>query len=904
MRIDQIYRVVCDYSSSFNLADLRQSTEIGVSVYELCSQLSMQRSNASTELNRLVADGKLIRIKSRPVRYFSAARLQELTGKIYPSPCECMSLAELLKKSAGEHLFQKDPFEVLIGHDGSLRQAIQLAKAAIYYPKKPLNTLILGESGVGKSLFAETMYTFGRQEGIFPSNSKMVSFNCADYSNNPNLLLSHLFGSCKGAYTDAQQDRRGLIEEADQGLLFLDEVHRLPPEGQEMLFYFMDKKKFRRLGETENERKADVVFVLATTENPSDALLATFLRRIEMVIRLPGLSEKQVKEKEELILSLFTREAEQIECPLWVEREVLIRLLEYQPKGNIGQLRNDIRLAIARAYVTMRQQHESGLKIQLDHCSQSVLSSVIDPHNRQTYERMLPQDQIEIQPTTLFSIRNHPDWIQLEDLSKSIPEQVRELAHWLQQDLHDPKLQSYLSDDVILKLMDCVSKWCLSQLNVVIDSGWNAALALYLKRIKDHQEPSGKNEIISEGTLLEKTRDFIRMVESNTDFRIPADQISALSQILTLLKDQNKTEISVQVIVVAHGQGVASGIAQVVNDLLAVQYVVAMDMPLEQNLLDIFPNIVEAIKATTRTPLIFVDLISMLTLQTKLKEEENLEAIVIPTVNLLILLEAARKAVYLKQGWTEILHGARKHLEQLHQRINHLVDQALALTPKRRIITLCGTQQGTAQFLKRYLEDLIRQSQIENIEVLTLHHDSLSQLRQWILEAHEQSPIIALVGTVDLHVDVIPMISLEDLLFGNGVDYLFSLIQGHQPEKRPNLLDVFKKELSIHTLLESMNQYLVVLDANKLYQQLRPFLAELDHQLQLSLGNATVIHLIVHLAYMIERILFGGYAFEKRIGDFPDNEAIRTRTEQIKAALTLLEKNSIFRSASRNFLIF
>ena len=56
-----------------------------------------------------------------------------------------------------------------------------------------------------------------------------VMFNCAEYANNPQLLLSQLFGYTKGSFTGAVKDKAGLIEEANGGVLFLDEIHRLPP---------------------------------------------------------------------------------------------------------------------------------------------------------------------------------------------------------------------------------------------------------------------------------------------------------------------------------------------------------------------------------------------------------------------------------------------------------------------------------------------------------------------------------------------------------------------------------------------------------------------------------------------------------------------------------------------------
>ncbi len=90
---------------------------------------------------------------------------------------------------------------------------------------------------------------------------------------------------------------------------FLDEVHRLPPEGQEMLFTFIDRGVYRRLGETENERKAKVLIIAATTEEPNSFLLKTFTRRIPMTITLPPLRERTYEERFTLLQLFFTNEA-------------------------------------------------------------------------------------------------------------------------------------------------------------------------------------------------------------------------------------------------------------------------------------------------------------------------------------------------------------------------------------------------------------------------------------------------------------------------------------------------------------------------------------------------------------------------------------------------------------------
>ncbi len=64
-----------------------------------------------------------------------------------------------------------------------------------------------------------------------------------------------------GAFTGADQETEGLVEKANHGILFLDEIHRLPPEGQELLFYLMDTGQYRKMGEANTIRKADILII-------------------------------------------------------------------------------------------------------------------------------------------------------------------------------------------------------------------------------------------------------------------------------------------------------------------------------------------------------------------------------------------------------------------------------------------------------------------------------------------------------------------------------------------------------------------------------------------------------------------------------------------------------------------
>ena len=121
------------------------------------------------------------------------------------------------------------------------------------------SVLILGESGVGKELFAEQLHLkSARREKPF------IRVNCAALS--PQLLESELFGHVKGAFTDASQNRLGRFEAADGGTIFLDEIGELPLEVQVKLLRVIQSKTFEKVGSSTTQ-KVDVRIIAATNRN-------------------------------------------------------------------------------------------------------------------------------------------------------------------------------------------------------------------------------------------------------------------------------------------------------------------------------------------------------------------------------------------------------------------------------------------------------------------------------------------------------------------------------------------------------------------------------------------------------------------------------------------------------------
>lgn len=329
---------------------------IGCTTEYIAKKLNMQRTYVSAILNNLHKEDRIIKIKNKPVIYL----IKEGCNKDKSDICISASISQI------------------IGYDKSLERCMQQVKAAMLYPPKGLSTLLLGETGVGKTMIAEYMYNFAVENKVIRYDAPFISFNCADFANNTQLLLAQLFGYKKGAFTGANSDKSGIVEEADQGILFLDEVHRLPPEGQEMLFYLMDKGEFKPLGEVKSSKKVSVLIICATTEKAENVLLPTLLRRIPMVVNIPSLRERTLEERVQMINEFFKIESTRINKTIVVTPEAIKALLLYNCVGNIGRLKSDIQLGCANSFLKYVSQGNKKLEVDLLDFNQSIKKGLLN----------------------------------------------------------------------------------------------------------------------------------------------------------------------------------------------------------------------------------------------------------------------------------------------------------------------------------------------------------------------------------------------------------------------------------------------------------------------------------------------------------------------------------------------
>lgn len=337
--------------------DVRNLENCFFDTTDLSHFLKTGRTNASKLANDLVAKNVLFKINTRPVLFAIKERFEEHFSVPIKDVYESLSELEAeLGTPSSDSILQK-----MIGYDMSLSDAVEQMKTAVFYPGRGLPMMITGDTGVGKSFFVHTAYQFMKKVQVIQEDAPFKVLNCAQYHNNPELLSGILFGYVKGAFTGADEDRNGLLQDADGGVLFLDEVHRLPPEGQEKLFVYMDGGTYSRVGET-THHASNVRLVFATTEGKED-FLETFMRRIPIHIHIPNIEERGILEKKQIIESTLFSECKNFSKAIDVSPKVFDLLLQSEYSGNIGDIKNVIKYVCGRA--NARDSENSKIQVTL-----------------------------------------------------------------------------------------------------------------------------------------------------------------------------------------------------------------------------------------------------------------------------------------------------------------------------------------------------------------------------------------------------------------------------------------------------------------------------------------------------------------------------------------------------------
>jgi DNA-binding NtrC family response regulator len=227
----------------------------------------------------------------------------------------------------------------LVGRSGPMIAVYKLVAQAA---RTDATVLIMGESGTGKELVARAIHDFS------PRRSRpFLSVNCSGLTDT--LLEAELFGHTRGAFTGAATERGGLFEAADGGTLFLDELASTSPAFQASLLRVLQSGEVRRVGSTQS-RRVDVRVIGASNAPLRDLVAAgsfrgdLFYRLSVLSIELPPL--RQRAGDIEILTNHFLQRFREAE-PLHLTREAMDALAEHDFPGNVRELENALRRAVA-----------------------------------------------------------------------------------------------------------------------------------------------------------------------------------------------------------------------------------------------------------------------------------------------------------------------------------------------------------------------------------------------------------------------------------------------------------------------------------------------------------------------------------------------------------------------------
>ena len=302
-------------------------------------------------LRRAGADFPIIVVTAHGSIERAVEAMKEGAYDFIPKPVDAKHL-EIVVRKALERQILKQELEVLteesdkrhqlvVGQSAGMKEAVQVARKAA---ASKATVLLLGESGTGKEIFARAIHSWGERK-----RRPFVAINCVGLSKE--LLESELFGHEKGSFTGAHEAKKGKMEIAHGGTVFLDEVGDISSELQTKLLRFLQEREFDRVG---GLRPISVdVRILAATNRDLEAAVeegrfrGDLYHRLNVIpISLPPLRERpeDIPALAQFLLQRVSRETQKQFTDIALE--ALDKLLAYQWPGNVRELANVMERAV------------------------------------------------------------------------------------------------------------------------------------------------------------------------------------------------------------------------------------------------------------------------------------------------------------------------------------------------------------------------------------------------------------------------------------------------------------------------------------------------------------------------------------------------------------------------------
>lgn len=826
---------------------------------QLGKQLNLSRNWISQYLNEYYNNGTFLKINTRPVVFIDKEALEETYG-IQVDTSLLSSFEELRQMIRQQH---KADFQKLIGQNGSLRDVVDKCKASISYPPHGLPTLLHGPTGTGKSSIAAMMYEYGVNHNLL--KGRFVHVNCSEYANNPELITANLFGYKKGAFTGADSDNIGMIKAAENGVLFLDEVHCLKPECQEKLFLFMDHGEYRMMGDHETLYHSNVLLLFATTENPETALLKTLLRRIPVRIEIPSLEERGIREKAAILVEALDQEARKMHREISISNTAYNSLLKAKYTGNVGELFNAVQATCMNAL--FHNKKDGVMEIHTLHLPGSIISHyhvdrhtmLFDHHQMLTLSYLKGNTSECVAQMTLFTkllallqkLQNNQ--ILMSEFLDSCQSAMEEHFNAL---LFDDGILQGPTNTYIMKSMKAVVQMISEKYGYAFQNNEMYSMSLMVRdclhspmEMEDYLD-TNKEECEAFVSIVERKYPgeyaIVSEIKEVLKLHVDITLQPFICAIFTLLlhKYHHKRDINQRVaVILAHGYATASSIANAVNQMLNQYIFDAIDMPLDTTSEDTIWKLNDFLKKRGgfQELILLVDMGSLEDIYKGIKDASKANMAIASNVTTKMALQAGEA---IRQD------APLKKIIEVCQLSSEMQFKIIENTKREKVILCsCATGIGTAEKLKSILEDSLPKQL--PLKVLTYDYSTLLE-HKLDTDFFDRYEVICIVGTLNPKIEHIRFIPVEELIMSDSFDILTVHFKDYMNEDSMNQ---FRRNILKNFSLSNIIGNLTILNPAKLLEHVAEAIDRLQKEMNMMFSSNMCFGLYVHICCLIERLV-------------------------------------------------
>lgn len=819
--------------------------EAGVTTQYVSDRLAMQRTNVSSILNELTAEGLIEKINGRPVLY-------------------------RVKSEALASRGEASCFNQLIGHDGSLKNAIQLAKAAILYPRRSLHSLIMGPPGSGKSYFASLIYEFAKENRIIKETAPYIRFNCLNYSDNTQQMENELFGA-EGANN---------LAAAEGGVLFIDNVELLPATARNTLLRIVESNILEYNG---IKKELNVIIICAMNDTVNRSLIENYSKYFFIKIPIPSLQERTFPERFSLIQHFLTIEAGTSNKTININREVFIGLLLYPCDNNVKQLQRDIQLGCANAYVREFHTDKQDIVILMSDFPYQVRTGFLNFKTHKTEIKELISDHhsyafTKEKATLISSKEGQADgrksmysWIdekatelsargiQEQDinfiLSIDIENEFKQYSRKLSEQIVDKEQLSQIVDKTIISMVSDFIEAATGQFNKVYPVSVFYGLCLHLNSTLSNPARNKSQRLGNEQIMdIIKNNEaeyghclkFVSQLEAQFQVKLPIDEVIFLTLFLTKGSADFDNKQRPVLLIALHGDHAARSIVEVVNSLSGYS-AYSYDMPLDKSTKIAYEELKSLILKIHQGKGVFVlyDMGSFRTMCEMISAETGIEIRSLEVPITLLGLDCNRK-VMIGRSLDEVYNEVNESFREIIERRN---DSYQRSNSNNVILTLCMSGEGGAVQIKRYIE---KNLELNGVEIISLSVSDSQLLLEEVNKLKEKHHIICAVGSVDPQLIGIHFISITDI-FQNELRELQALLQAELPSSM-----LQKGDDDFEVIFDHLSEELAIVNVDKLRRLLPAALKKFAQASDRYLLKEQELALMVHIACCIEHMLEGG----------------------------------------------